>query len=144
MRSLFRFVLIKLHSIVDTWHSVAAKRSVLNIMLVCLVVLKACVPKLCVFYYTVLSLQLVWCVIVTSCECQLDFNKGLMSITCVCVCPSQVRPLNGLLLHDFSQYLIIMWWRHPPNLTASGPRVNISFQKKNPLHCGSVKVISTG
>jgi len=43
--------------------------------------LKACVPKLCVLLYSaVLScVQLVWCVIVASCGCQLDFNKGLLS-----------------------------------------------------------------
>jgi len=48
--------------------------------MLCLVVLKACVPKLCVpLYSAVLRGSLFdMCVIVTSCECQLDFNKGLL------------------------------------------------------------------
>ena len=46
--------------------------------------LKACVPK---FYYTVQcypAWQLVWCVIVTSCDCQLVINKGLLFIIKPC------------------------------------------------------------
>jgi len=47
--------------------------------MLCLVVLKACVPKFCVLLYSaVLRGSLFVCVIVASCDCQLDFNKGLL------------------------------------------------------------------
>ena len=75
--SLFRFVLIKLrhcgHLALSSCLMLHAKHYML-----CLVVLKACVPKLCVLLYSAVlhgSLFAV-CVTVTSCICQLDFNKG--------------------------------------------------------------------
>ena len=50
--------------------------SMLNIMLICLGALKACVPKLCVL--SCIAACLVCVMTVTSCDCQLDFNKGLL------------------------------------------------------------------
>ena len=79
MRSLFQFVLIKLrhcgHLALSSCLTLRAK------LLLCLVVLKACVPKLCVLLHSAVlrgSLFGMCVMIVTSCNCQLDFNKGLL------------------------------------------------------------------
>ena len=79
MHSLFRFVLIKLrycgHLALSCSLKLRAK------LVLYLVYLKACVLKLCVLLYTVQCCpewQVVWCVIVIGCDCQLDFNKDYL------------------------------------------------------------------
>jgi len=79
MCSLFRFVLIKLrhcgHLALSSCLMLRAKHNI-N-MFGCIEGLRPACQSF-VFYYTVLSCVALCVMIVTSCDCQLDFDKGLL------------------------------------------------------------------
>jgi len=100
VRSLFRFVLIKLRHCAHLALSSCLKLRAKHYML-CLVVLKACVPKLCVLLYSAVLRGSLFdmCVIVTSCEYQLDFNKGWSKFREPQHCMSQVTMIIPAASH---------------------------------------------